>query len=286
MKHIGKIAAIFAAGVALFACAPVKILNTITPSGSFEKMEDVAFGDHPRLKLDIYQPTKPLNGAPVLMFVHGGSWSDGSKDLYKFVGEAFTSEGLTVVVPNYRLYPGINFPDPITDTVKAAAFTANRYHGRPLILMGHSAGAYNILMAALDPQYLAAEGIDICTRVSGVISLSGPTGVTPLKEEPYITIFPDRFTGKDAPLGNTDKTVPPLFLMNGEDDKTVYPQNAEALAEKIIARGGNAKAHLYPGLNHTDAVKVLSRYFDGDSTLKADIMSFINAAKIDGPFCQ
>ena len=286
MKHLGKITTVLAASIALFACAPVKILNTITPSGSFEKMKDISFGDNPRLKLDIYQPTEPLPAAPVLVFVHGGSWSDGSKDLYKFVGEGFTSEGLTVVVPNYRLYPGISYPDPITDTAKAVAFTANRYPNRPLILMGHSAGAYNILMTALDPKHLKAEGLEVCDRVSGVVSLSGPTGIIPLAEEPYITIFPDRFTGEDAPLGHTDKPAPPLFLMNGEADTTVYPQNALALAEKITARGGSAKAHIYPKLNHTDAVKVLSRYFDGDAKLKGDIMTFIKTAKTEGPFCQ
>ena len=279
-------AIVVAAGLTLFACAPVKILNTITPSGSFKRLKDVSFGDNDRLKLDIYKPTTPLSGAPILVFVHGGSWSDGSKDLYKFVGEGFTSEGLTVVVPNYRLYPGIAYPDPITDTAKAVAFTAKRYPDRPLILMGHSAGAYNILMTALDPEYLAAEGVDVCGRVSGVISLSGPTGIIPLKEEPYITIFPDRFTGDDAPLGNTNKPSSPLFLMNGADDKTVYPQNATSLADKITARGGSAKAHIYPKLNHTDAVKVLSRFFDGDATLKADIMTFIKSAKTQGPFCQ
>lgn len=286
MKHLGKISAVVAGCAALFACAPVKILNTITPSGGFEVMKNISFGDNPRQTLDIYQPKDPRANTPVLVFIHGGSWSEGSKDLYKFVGESFTSEGLTVVVPNYRLFPDMRFPDPVTDAAKAAAFTAKRYPGRPLVLMGHSAGAYNVLMTGMDAKYLAAEGVTLCDTVSGIISLSGPTGIIPLEKEPYITIFPDRFTGEDAPLGQPVRPAPPMFLMNGGKDTTVYPQNAEKLAEKISGQGGLAKAHIYPGLNHTDAVKVLSRYFDGDSTLKADIMTFIGSTKTDGPYCQ
>ena len=276
-----------AALAALTACSPAKLLNTITPSGNFTKQSDISFGEHPRYKLDIYKPETPKIGAPVLVFVHGGGWNNGSKDLYKFIGDGFTGEGYTVVVPNYRLHPNAVYPDPLTDTAKAVAWTAKNYPDRPLMLMGHSAGAYNVLMMGLDKGFLAAEDVSMCARISGVISLAGPVGIVPLKKEPYITVFPDKFTGIDAALNNVNAPSPPMFLMNGGKDDQVYPRNAIALDKAIKERGGKSELKLYPKLSHTDAVKVLSRYFDGDSTLKNDILQFMsdNSATKDS-YCK
>jgi len=221
------------------------------------------------------------------MFIHGGSWTDGSKNLYKFLAEGLTSEGFEVVVPNYRLYPEAAYPAMIEDSAKAVAFTAQRYPDRPLIVMGHSAGAYNVLMLTLDKSYTQSERVDLCRSVSGIVSFSGPTGIIPLTEEPYITIFPDRFTGQDAPLNNVTGPTPPVLFLHGSDDKTVYPQNSTALAEKITARGGQADVKIYDGLNHTDVVKVISRHFDGDATLKSDLIRFIEAQpKQKQNFCR
>jgi len=260
--------------LATVACAPVNLLNGITPSGSFEKAKDISYGDLERQKLDVYRAETPRPNAPVLVFIHGGSWTDGSKDIYKFLAEGFTSEGFDVVVPNYRLYPEAVYPQMIEDSAKAVAQAAQLYPNRPLVVMGHSAGAYNALMLGLNKSYLNTAGANLCANVAGVVSLSGPTGIIPLKEEPYITIFPDRFTKSDAPLNNVSGPTPPMFLGHGSDDKTVYPQNSEALAKKINERGGNATVKVYEGMNHIGAVKVLSRHFDGDSELKDDIIAF------------
>lgn len=285
MKKIKSLAFVSAA-LSLISCAPVALLNTITPSGHFEVVKDIPYGDHDRMTLDVYTPETPRKNAPLIMFVHGGGWNSGDKKLYKFIGDTFTSEGYTVAMPNYRLHPGITFPDPVTDTAKAVAWAARAYRDRSIILIGHSAGGYNVLMTGFNPSYLRSEGEKVCDRISGIISLAGPTGTIPLTEEPYISIFPDRFTGKDAPLGLTDTPVPPLFLINGANDKTVYPQNAEMLGKKVTQRGGKAIVRIYPGMNHTDPVKVLSRYFDGDASLKTDLLDFIRNVPKQGNYCH
>jgi len=95
--------AIIAGVLGLAACAPVKILNGITPSSSFEKTKDVSFGTGERDEMDIYRADTPKSGAPVLVFVHGGSWDSGSKDIYKFLAEGFTKSGYDIAVPNYTL---------------------------------------------------------------------------------------------------------------------------------------------------------------------------------------
>ena len=271
---------------ALTACAPVQILNGITPSGSFSKAKNVSYGELERQKLDIYKADNPRADAPILIFIHGGSWEEGSKDIYKFLAEGFTSEGFDIAVPNYRLYPDAIYPQMLEDSAKAVAYVAKQYPDRPLVIMGHSAGAYNALMVSLNKDYLSAEDVSICDRIAGVVSLAAPTGVYELKEEPLITIFPDRFQKNDAPLAYVNAASPALFMMNGGDDTTVGSKNAEQLAAKVSARGGAAELKIYDGVDHTEAVQFLSRHFDGKATLKADIISFIDSLPKSGNFCR
>lgn len=286
MKTSLKIVALAATiGLTFAACAPVTLLNGITPSGSFSKAKDISYGPLERQALDIYKADTPKAGAPAIVFIHGGSWTEGSKDIYKFLAEGFTKDGYDVVVPNYRLYPETKYPGMIEDSAKAIAFAAKQYSDRPLVVMGHSAGAYNTLMVMLDPQYAKEAELDLCSRVAGAVSLSGPTGIIPLDSEPYITIFPDRFTASDAPLNNALFPSPPILFGHGLDDTTVYPQNSQALANKINARGGNAVVKTYEGMNHIEAVQFLSRRFDGKAELKNDIVSFIESLPKSGNFC-
>ena len=280
------LAAILTAITTLVACAPVTVLNGITPSSTFDRTKDISFGEGERDTLDIYRSETPKAGSPVLMFVHGGSWDSGSKDIYKFLAEGFTKSGYDIVVPNYRLYPEAKFPSFLNDNARAVAYTATAFPDRKIVLMGHSAGAYNVLMLGLRNEYLSSAAVDRCQVISGIVSLAAPVGVVPLTGERLIEIFPDRFTAKDAALNNVTGPTPPIFLGHGEEDSTVDPINATKLAEKIQARGGVARAEIYEGQSHSDVVKVLSRHFDGDTTLKSDIVEFIDGLPQSGGNCR
>jgi len=280
------IAALIAAVTTLAACAPVKVLNGITPSSSFEKSKNISYGEAEHEKLDVYRAKDSNADGPVLVFIHGGSWDSGSKDIYKFLAEGFTRSGYDVVVPNYRLYPVAKFPDFLHDNAKAVAHTKKTFPDKRIVLIGHSAGAYNVLMLALRDEYLSGAGVNRCTSIAGVVGLATPTGIVPLEGPRLIEIFPDRFTANDAVLNNVNGPSPALFLGHGERDTTVFPINSTTLAEKVVTRGGDAVAKVYPGQNHIDVVKVISRHFDGDTTLKADIVNFIEGLPKSGNFCR
>jgi acetyl esterase/lipase len=286
MTRLKSLAAFMTAAAALAACAPVSILNGITPASTFDRTKNVSFGEGDRDVLDIYRSETAKEGAPVLMFVHGGSWDSGSKGIYKFLAEGFTRSGYDIVVPNYRIYPEAKFPNFLEDNAKAVAYTAETFPGRKIVLIGHSAGAYNVLMLGLRDQYLREAGVDRCAVIAGVVGLAAPTGIVPLESERLIEIFPDRFTADDAVLNNVTGPSPAIFLGHGESDTTVYPKNSTALADKITARGGEAQVEIYPGQSHTDVVKVLSRHFDDDTTLKADIVNFIDGLPTTETSCS
>ncbi|PHR57680.1 MAG: hypothetical protein COA43_11735 [Robiginitomaculum sp.] len=260
---------------ALSSCSTVSVLNAITPSGAYVLSKDVAYGTLPRQVLDVYTAKDARVNSPILVFIHGGSWSEGDKNIYKFLGENFASEGYTTIIPNYRLHPQVKFPKFIDDTAEAVAWSAAKYPNRSLILMGHSAGAYNASLVLANRTYLEKHDVNVCERIAGFVGLAGPYGVLPVVEEPYLTIFPEHHQGTDSPIKNMTKPLPPLFLAIGDKDTTVSIKHNDAVSAHVLKKGGSVETQLYVGLSHIDVVKVLSRYFDDDSRLKADILNFI-----------
>ena len=280
-KRLSKVVTSISA-VALSGCSAAGLLNSITPSSSFDRDKGLFYGSEDRQTYDVYRSSNPKADAPVIVFVYGGGWTDGQKSMYKFLAEGFTKDGYDVVVPDYRLHPQSQYPMMVTDTGLAVRAAGELYPGRPLVLVGHSAGAYNVLMTAMAPEI---SKIDVCERVAGVISLAGPTGAYPLTEEPYITIFPERFQADDNPIGRVGAPLPPIMLVNGADDSTVGQKNATELGAKLREAGQTVDVKIYEGMNHIDPVRVLSRHFDGGSPLKKDITTFIDGLAQDRPFC-
>lgn len=140
-------------------------------------------------------------------------------------------------------------------------------------------------MLALRDEFLAKAGINLCETVIGVIALAAPVGVIPLEGARLIEIFPDAHAGQDGILNVVSAPTPPFFLEHGEKDTTVNPVNSTLLAEKVTARGGRAEVKIYPGQSHIGPAKVLSRHFENDSTLKANILEFLEKLTAEGPNC-
>lgn len=266
----------------LAGCSAAGVLNGITPSSTFDRDKNIAYAEGDRRNMDIYRAAEPKADAPVIVFVYGGGWTRGEKGMYKFVAEGFTKDGYDVVVPNYRLHPNSKYPDMIVDTGQAVTVAAEMFPDRPLVLMGHSAGGYNVLMAAMAPDI---SGVDVCARVAGVVGLAAPTGAYPMTDAPYTTIFPDRFRGDDAPMSRVEADLPPIMLVNGRDDTTVGSENASKLAAALDEAGHTVQLSLYDDMNHTDPVRVLSRHFDDKSTLKADIIAFMDGLPAGPNYC-
>src|SRR3982750_4800272 len=82
----------------LCGCSSADILNLTIPREGYSVKRDIAYGDNPRQILDIYVPDGIKEPAGVIVFFYGGSWKKGSKDIYRFAGQAFTSKGYIFVV--------------------------------------------------------------------------------------------------------------------------------------------------------------------------------------------
>lgn len=273
----------------LAACAPVLLINAFTPSFSYQKTLGIAYasGGNPRQLLDVYQPTDPalaVTPRPVVVFFYGGAWQGGSRGDYLFVAEALTQRGYVVVLPDYRVYPEVQYPDFLHDGAAAVAWAtrnADRYGGdrSRVFLMGHSAGAHIAAMLALDASYLDGQKVPR-TAIKGLIGLAGPYDFLPLTEPNVIALFasepkPELTQPIHYVSSASAQKAPPALLLHGTDDTRVFPKNSINLARELRAIGVKVELDLLPGLNHTEIIAKFTRLLRGDGKLVDRVDQFI-----------
>ena len=258
------------AGLALWgavaAFSALAVFSALVPlDGGVERASmGEAYGPDPRQRLDVYRPAGGGQQLPVLVFCYGGAWNSGERGLYEFAGRAFAAAGYLTIVFDYRLVPEARFPAFVEDTAGAiawAARNAGRFggDGTRIFLVGHSAGAYNVALAALDPRYLAAQGLEPGV-VAGVAALAGPFDFLPLDGPSTREAFgqwPD--LPETQPVNAVTAASPPFLLITGDSDRTVYPRNSERLAARLGAAGVKVRLTVLAGLGHVDVLTALAR---------------------------
>lgn len=273
----------FAASMAA-ACSPLAMLNAIGPrDGGVRRVgRDLAYGDDPRQRFDLYAPVTATveTPAPALVFFYGGGWDSGSKDVYGWAAQALAARGFLVALADYRLVPEALFPAFIQDAAAATARVAevaSRYGGDPdrLGVIGHSAGAHLAMMIALDRRYMQAVGQpDLIKAAAG---LAGPYEFLPFDVPASINAFgqaPDPLQTQPLTFARAD--APPLWLGHGTADIVVHDEDTILLSRRIHDLGGRCEARLYPGLSHEDLIATFSPLFRKKAPVLADVSDFFH----------
>jgi acetyl esterase/lipase len=267
------------AALLMTACSPAGLLGSLQPVAAGGEIRDVPYAPGPRHSLDVYVPARTAKPPPVVVFFYGGGWKSGDRATYRFVGRSLAACGALTFVPDYRVWPQAGFPGFLQDAAQAVAFArrdAVRLGGDPnrLFLGGHSAGAYIAVMLALDPEYLAAVGLDQRTSLAGVVGLAGPYDFLPLRDPVLEQIF--------APVGPRTQPITfaanphaPMLLAAGQDDTTVYPANTTRLAAKARENGGQVTSILYPGIGHVGLAAALGAPLRFLAPVRADTCRFL-----------
>jgi acetyl esterase/lipase len=219
-----------------------------------------------------------------VVFFYGGSWKWGDRADYAFAGQALTSRGWLAVIPDYRTYPEARFPDFVEDGAQALRWVKDNiagYGGDPaqVWLAGHSAGGHIAELLALDARYLAAVGMRP-GDLKGAAALAAPAAFDPLRYASVRPIFAGMADPQQArPIVHVDGDEPPLLLLHGGDDDTVYPSNSAALAARIREAGGRVRHVVYPGMGHFGILLALAAPFrHGESAaVLDDIARFVEA---------
>jgi acetyl esterase/lipase len=233
------------------------IANSATLTGRYDRSTSHAYGPESRHKLDVYSP-KVAKDRPVVVFFYGGSWTTGSRGLYRFVGAALAERGFVTVVPDYRLYPQVKFPLFVDDGALAVAWVqkhAQEFGGDPrrIVLMGHSAGGHEAAFLAYDRKLLDKVGAQP-EWIVGMVGLSGPYALEP-NSDILNTIFANPYTEADwQPVRFVTSQAPPTFLAHGTADDVVSIKHAEKLRDVLQANHVRVETHFYPDKRHADTV--------------------------------
>jgi acetyl esterase/lipase len=230
-----------------------------------------------RHRLDVYRP-RGKGPFPVLLFLHGGAWVCMSKDDvlgvlgYGTVARCLAERGLVVVLPNYRLSPGVKHPEHIKDVARAFAWTVGnvkKYGGDPgrVFVGGHSAGGHLAALLATDETYLKAVGrsrkdVRGVVGVSGVyrvdldleLSVADPWGYVRLRGRvrPLVLAFGNdpKVAQRASPLTHVGRGLPPFLLINAGLDYPPLKRMTREFAAALKKNGCDVRLRVVPWRTH------------------------------------
>ena len=240
--------------------------------------EGIAYADGPRHKLDVYAPEQRGAPAPVVFFIYGGGWSRGDRADYQFVGRALASRGFVAVIADYRLVPEVRYPGFLEDSANALRWVQDNiaaYGGDPnrLFLAGHSAGAYNAVMLALDPSFRREYGVTL--PILGVAALSGPYDFYPFEYFEVQEAFGQAPSPEGTqPINLITAEAPPMYLATGTSDPIVRMQNTERFADRLRAQGVWVTTQYYEGFGHMEPVIAMGALWRWRMPVLDDMVSF------------
>lgn len=211
---------------------------------------------------DFYPPQHSTGPAPLVLFVHGGAWSRGSKDTATGPWKAphYTGEGYAFASMDYRLVPKARVEDQAADVahaLHAILRDADRLgvDRRRIVLMGHSAGAQLVALVGTDESYLKAEGLSLA-EVAGVIPIDGAAYNIPEQMKTsgeYMGARYDQAFGTDparqralsATLHADAPNAPRFLLLHVQRPDGIA--QAQELAEALRSAGTPVEIKGFPG---------------------------------------
>ena len=231
-------------------------------------------GGGKRNELDVYTPRAGVEGAPVLLQIHGGGWTIGNKHEQAIpLMNHMAAQGWVCVAANYRLSPKSTFPDHLVDVKRAIAWIREKiadYGGNPdfIAVTGGSAGGHLTAMAALtanDPEYQPGfEEVD--TQVQAAVpfygvydfadafglhpadSIRGWVGKSVLKKNPETELEDFR---RASPLHRIRPEAPPFFIIHGSNDSLACVEEARHFAQSLTRISEHPVAYgELPGTQH------------------------------------
>jgi arylformamidase len=224
---------------------------------------DVVYGDQPGELLDIFQPTARQNPGPILIYIHGGYWKSLSKKEHSFVALGLAPMGVTTLVIDYDLMPGVRMDELVRQCRNAVIWAyrnADRLAADPeqIYVCGHSAGGHLTAMIAAtdwpDAANLRSDTVKGCTGLSGLYDLE-PIRLCFLNDDLAMS---QAEAARNSPMSLMPNVTPPLQAIVGSEEGTEYLRQSNGLAAAWSKGGHDTKAVTIAGHNHFSIVHRLS----------------------------
>jgi acetyl esterase/lipase len=259
----------------------LKVISTPTnlPPGIVE-IKDLEYGriGERALKLDLFAPERLTRRVPALIFIHGGAWSGGKRDMYRYYTIRYAQRGYVCATISYRLSREAPFPAAVQDAKCAVRWmraNASQYNVDPdkIGVIGGSAGAHLAMMVGYSSDLPELEGSagnpSISSRVQAVVNLYGPVDLTTefAQKAESVRRFLDNKTyteakalyEKSSPLNHVSADDPPTLILHGTIDDVVPVTQADVLAHKLKEVGVAFVYDRFEGWPHAmDAIEVVN----------------------------
>lgn len=240
------------------------------------------YGADPAQKLELLVPegAAPAAGFPLVVFFHGGGWHEGDPHDYRFIARALAEHGYAAALVGYRLNRAGRFPNMLLDSAAGVRraldhAAAHRVDASRVALMGHSAGAYNAAMLALDRRWLRGAGVPD-GAVRGAVVLAGPADFYPFDKKSSINAMGHwPRPAETQPVNFVRADAPPLLLVHGTADTVVRPRNSIILARRLSQAGAPTEPVLIDDMSHIGLVVTLAKPFDHDHRVAAAVFPFL-----------
>jgi pimeloyl-ACP methyl ester carboxylesterase len=182
----------------------------------------------PEKQLNIFSPRKAAEPMPVFIFIHGGSWNSGKKELYGYFGKRLARKGIVAVNIDYPLSPNYIISDmtiAVAQSVKWVQQNIEDYGGDPkqIYISGHSAGGHLAALVSLKNDYF--EELEIENPIQGAILIDAAGldmyGFLKKRNYPAGTSYLKTFTNdseiwkQTSPINYIDENDPSLLIMMG-----------------------------------------------------------------------
>ncbi|KRB80641.1 hypothetical protein ASE00_16495 [Sphingomonas sp. Root710] len=227
--------------------------------------DEYSYGADPSQSLIVFPCEKP--GGPVLLFMHGGGWTNGYKEQMAFLAPPLNAAGFTLVSSSYRLAPNHVFPANFDDAADAVARTwrlaaTHGYDRDRLFVGGHSAGGHLAALLAVRSDWQAQRGIP-GQSVKGCLPISATFDFTPGSGS---SVRP-RFLGPEgvfnevaaSPIFQLGSGAPPFLVAYGEEDFAHLRTQAAKFVMVARAKGVPVDMLEIAGANHVDALLMATR---------------------------
>lgn len=219
------------------------------------------FPGNVRRTFDLIVPDQSNEKPPLLVWIHGGGWSEGDKRIHNEF-ERFCYHGYAILSIDYRFSSDAPFPAQLIDckaAIRWARANAEKYGycTRKIIVGGNSAGGHLAMMLALTNQssdFDQGDNLGYSSAIDGVLDLYGPTDLSALPTltsalEPLLQRNTE-LTSLASPINHVSADAPPTFIIHGQQDPIVPVEQSRVLYEALKKAGAPVIYHEVPNAGH------------------------------------
>lgn len=223
---------------------------------------DIAYGEEPRQRLDLFFPEDMEAPCPVHVFLHGGYWRAYDRRSFHCVAESVIAAGAIAVIAEYTLMPGARMAQLVGEVRQALEWVGENIgaHGGSvdeLSASGHSAGAHlaSYLFSASPGEALPTRPPRSMLLLSGIYDLE-PIRTSFLKDEIALTA---EEVAAWTPLQAAPAVGTSVTLAVGADETAPFHQQAADYDRRLSEAGLTSEVMTLEGLNHMSIVAELGQ---------------------------